>query len=180
MLKEHHIPMFLREADENMFSVIMRARIMSYAYFLILAGCMPSLSLYFVDASCLFTAQEATETKTTLDVSMTDYYQVCLIMFVWFISVPMVLFVILAKFKDASRYLLVPIVVASLVFVLVCSLLALLVIGFTIVHGNSLFMRVLTAINCTILVFSIAINKFYTIRYSKKDLLQSDEQQIDA
>ena len=50
MLKEHHIPMFLREADENMFSVIMRARILAYMYFLILAGCMPSLSLYFVDA----------------------------------------------------------------------------------------------------------------------------------
>ena len=56
MLKEHHIPMFLREADENMFSVIMRARIMAYCYFVILAGCMPSLSLYFVDDPCVYTA----------------------------------------------------------------------------------------------------------------------------
>ena len=97
------------------------------------------------------------------------------IMFVWFISVPMVLFVILAQFKDASRYLLVPIVVASLVFVLVCSLLALIVTVFVIAQGNSVVMRVTTSINCTILFFSIAVNKFYAARYSKKDLLQTDE-----
>ena len=48
-LKEHHIPMLFRQADENMFSVIMRARIFAYFYFIILCGCMPQLSLYYVD-----------------------------------------------------------------------------------------------------------------------------------
>ena len=121
-----------------------------------------------------------TESKTTLDVGMVDYYAVCLAMFVWFISVPMVLFVVFAYFKDPSRYLLIPMVVASLVFVLVCSLLSLICIGFTIVHGNSIVMPVSTIANVAILSWTILMNEIYRLNYSKKDLLMSDEQEIEV
>ena len=66
-LKEHHIPMLFRQADENMFSVIMRAMIFAYFYFIILCGCMPSASMYRVDDVCLHTDLEG-DRKTTLDI----------------------------------------------------------------------------------------------------------------
>ena len=163
-----------------MFSVIMRARIFAYLYFIILAGCMPQLSIIYVDHVCLHTNMGPKESKTTLDVGMVDFYAVCLAMFVWFISVPMVLFVVFAYFKDASRYMLIPVVVASLVFILVCSILSLIVIGFTIAHGNSLIMQISTVANIVILLWTMAMNEIYRINYSKKDLLMSDEQEIEA
>ena len=61
-------------------------------------------------------------------------------MFVWFITIPMVLYLIFAYFKDASRYLLIPMVVANLVFLFGCTLLAMVCVVFTILHGNSLVM----------------------------------------
>ena len=163
-----------------MFSVIMRARIFEYLYLIILAGCMPQLSIIYVDHVCLHTNMGPKESKTTLDVGMVDFYAVCLAMFVWFISVPMVLFVVFAYFKDPSRYLLIPMVVASLVFVLVCSLLSLICIGFTIVHGNSIVMQVSTIANVAILLWTILMNEIYRLNYSKKDLLMSDEQEIEV
>ena len=175
MLKEHHIPTMFRVSSENMFSVIMRARIFAYLYFIILAGCMPSLSMIYVDHICLHTNMGPTESKTTLDIGMVDFYAVCLAMFVWFISVPMVLFVIFAYFKDASRYMCIPMLVASLVFVLVCSILSLVCIGFTIVHGNSVIMQATTIVNCAILFWTMGMNEIYRINYSKRDLLMTDE-----
>ena len=66
-LREHHIPMLFRQADENMFSVIMRAMIFAYFYFIILCGCMPSASMYRVHDVCLHTDLEG-DSKTTLDI----------------------------------------------------------------------------------------------------------------
>ena len=103
------------------------------------------------------------------------------VMFVWFISIPMILFGIFTYFKDPSRYMLVPLVVgANLVFVLVCSLLALVSITFTIIHGNTLVMRILTICNCVVLLWTVAMNEIYRIRFAKKDLLRTEEQEIDA
>jgi len=112
---------------------------------------------------------------------MTDFYQVCLVMFVWFITVPFLFFVIFAYFKDPTRYLLVPLVVgANLVFVLVCTILALIVVVFTLINGNSPTMRILTFVNCVILCWTILMNSIYRFKYSKKDLLRTDEQEIDV
>jgi len=39
-MKEHHVPMLLREADENMFHVMMRVRCMVFLCFMTLSGCL--------------------------------------------------------------------------------------------------------------------------------------------
>ena len=110
---------------------------------------------------------------------MTDYYQVCLIMFVWFVTVPMVMYAVFAYFKDASRYLLIPMVVASLVFVLVCTILSMIVIGFTMWNGNSLLMRITTGVNVFLLCWTVLMNEIYRWKYSKKDLLRTDQEEND-
>ena len=176
-LKEHHIPMLFRQADENMFSVIMRAMIFAYFYFIILCGCMPSVSMYRVEDTCLHTNHktEFGTTKSPLDVNMTDFYTVCLAMFVWFITAPILLYMVFAYFKDASRYLLIPIVVANLVFLFGCTLLSMVVIGMTIYNGNSMIMQVTTFVNCVILILAIVMNEIYRCKFSKKDLLRTED-----
>jgi hypothetical protein len=57
-MREHHIPMILRKADENHFHLIMRARINCMLFFISLSGSMTHLSNYYVDAPCLHTVQE--------------------------------------------------------------------------------------------------------------------------
>ena len=173
-LREHHIPMLFRQADENMFSVIMRAMIFAYFYFIILCGCMPSASMYRVHDVCLHTDLEG-DSKTTLDIEQTDYYTVCLAMFVWFITAPILLYMVFAYFKDASRYLLIPIVVANLVFLFGCTLLSMVVIGMTIYNGNSMIMQVTTFVNCVILILAIVMNEIYRCKFSKKDLLRTED-----
>ena len=178
-LREHHIPMLFRQADENMFSVIMRAMIFAYFYFIILCGCMPSASMYRVHDVCLHTDLEG-DSKTTLDIEQTDYYTVCLAMFVWFITAPILLYMIFAYFKDASRYLLIPIVVANLVFLFGCTLLSMVVIVFTILHGNTPMMKITTIVNCVILCLTILSNEFYRVKFSKKDLLRTEDDQAET
>ena len=73
-------------------------------------------------------------------------------MFVWFITAPIMLYMIFAYFKDASRYLLIPIVVANLVFLFGCTLLSMVVIVFTILHGNTPMMIMIKTIIVMIMV----------------------------
>ena len=183
-LREHHIPMLFRQADENMFSVIMRAMIFAYFYFIILCGCMPSVSMYRTNDTCLHTGADKSwgsigdhefKTAPPLDVGMTDYYSVCLAMFVWFITAPILLYMIFAYFKDASRYLLIPIVVANLVFLFGCTLLSIVCIVVTILHANSRVMQVTTLVNVLILCWTILMNRIYVWKFSKKDLLRTED-----
>lgn len=54
-IREHHIPVLLRQADENMFHVVMRVRNGTLLYFIVLAGCLCQLTNYFVEDRCLHT-----------------------------------------------------------------------------------------------------------------------------
>jgi len=48
-MKEHHVPMLMREADENMFHVMMRVRCMVFLVFITLSGCLCQITNYFAD-----------------------------------------------------------------------------------------------------------------------------------
>ena len=53
-MKEHHVPMLMRQADENMFHVMMRVRCFVYLFYITLAGCLAHLTNFYPDA-CLHT-----------------------------------------------------------------------------------------------------------------------------
>ena len=39
-MKEHHVPMLMRQADENMFHVMMRVRGFVFLFFMTISGCL--------------------------------------------------------------------------------------------------------------------------------------------
>jgi hypothetical protein len=71
-MKEHHVPMVMREADENMFHVMMRVRCLVFQVHIILSGCLCQLTNYFTD-TCLHTEMNPLFFGD-FDVNMTDYY----------------------------------------------------------------------------------------------------------
>ena len=71
-MKEHHVPMLMREADENMFHVMMRIRCMVFLVYMTLSGCLCHLTNLFTD-TCLHTENEPM-LFDDFDVNMTDYY----------------------------------------------------------------------------------------------------------
>ena len=71
-MKEHHVPMLMRQADENMFHVMMRIRCFVFLFFITLSGCLCHVTNYFPD-TCLHTELNPIVFKS-FDVNMTDYY----------------------------------------------------------------------------------------------------------
>lgn len=72
-MKEYHVPIILRRADENMFHVIMRGRNACLLIFIALSGSLPHLFNYFVEDVCLH-ANTDPIWFSAFDVNMTDYY----------------------------------------------------------------------------------------------------------
>lgn len=71
-MKEHHVPMLMRQADENMFHIMMRVRILVFLVFITLSGCLCHLTNYFTD-SCLHTHNDP-KVMESMDVIAIDYY----------------------------------------------------------------------------------------------------------
>ena len=54
-LKEHDIPILLRRAGSNVFFDLLTIRLLIYAYFLVLTGSLPHLTMYYLNDACLHT-----------------------------------------------------------------------------------------------------------------------------
>ena len=144
-MKEHHVPMVMRQADENMFHVMMRIRCMVFLVYITLSGCFCQITNYFVD-TCLHTEMNPVF-FSSFDVNMTDYYQFCLISLIWFISIPVTCFLIGAFFKDASRYSMIPCMVTSVVFMVFALTLSSVTILNMMLNGNSYMVQVVHGVN---------------------------------
>ena len=94
-MREHHIPVFLRKAQSNVFYDFMRIRVLSFAYFITLAGCLPQMTFYYVNDVCLHTYSER-----DFGINWTDYYQFCLTALIWVISAPILLYGVAHMFRD--------------------------------------------------------------------------------
>ena len=114
----------------------MRIRILCYSYFITLSGSLPHLIFYYASDICLHTYSER-----DFGLNWTDYYQFCLTLMTWVISVPMLIFVIASSFGDNIKYFLFPFLIANLVFVFVTSLLSLIVIVFSLIGAQNHYVR---------------------------------------
>lgn len=65
--KERTIPIYLRQAQSNVFLDFLYLRIGAFAFFMMLSGCLPQLNFYRLDV-CLHT------TSTKFGLLWTDYY----------------------------------------------------------------------------------------------------------
>ena len=177
-MKEHHVPMVMRQADENMFHVMMRIRCMVFLVYITLSGCLCQITNYYVD-KCLHTKVDPVFFDS-FDVNMTDYYQFCLISLVWFISIPVSCFLIGAFFRDATRYSMIPCMITSVVFMVFTLLLSAVTISNMMVNGNSYMVQIVHGVNLFVYFYCQFFNMIYSIKYAKRDLLRSEEEEIDV
>ena len=177
-MKEHHVPMLLRQADENMFHVMMRVRCFVFLFYITLTGCLTHLTNLFPD-KCLHTTTEPLYWEQ-FDVVTTDLYQFCLVSLIWFISIPLSFFFICGYFRDATRYALIPCMITSIVFLSFAMVLSLLSIINVLLNGNSYLIRGIHGGNLFVYLLCQLLNTCYRIKYSKRDLLRTEDEEIDV
>lgn len=178
-MREQHVPMILRQAEENLFAVIMRARAMTLLLFISLSGALTHLTNYYVEDVCLHTINEP-KLISAFNVNMTDYYQYCLVSMIWFTTFPMVILAITTYLRDVSRYLCIPFVVTGLVFSVFIILIAFIAIFNMVVNGNSELVRWCHIYQIAALGIVQLLSFNYRRKYAKKDLLRSEEEELQV
>ena len=178
-MREHHIPTILRSAEENNFHLIMRARNTCLLLFITLSGSVTHLSNYFVEDKCLHTTEDPLFIQA-FDVNMTDYYQYCLVSLIWFISFPMIAFSIASFFKDVSRYIFIPFIITGFVFLGFAVLISAISILNTILNGNGWFIKGAMLFQISVYLICSMFNQIYKVKFAKKDLLRTEEEEIEV
>ena len=117
---------------------------------------------------------------SAFDVNMTDYYQFCMISLVWFISIPVSCFLIGAFFKDATRFSMIPCMITSIVFMVFALILSAVCILNMMLNGNGYMVRAVQGANLFVYFYCQFFNCIYAAKYSKRDLLRSEEEEIDV
>ena len=152
--KERTIPIYLRQAQSNVFLDFLYLRIGAFMFFMMLSGCLPQLNFYRLDL-CLHT------TSTKFGLLWTDYYQYCLVALIWVITVPFIIFILARVMNDNLRYALVPIMVVFVIFLLMVGILSTIVIIEAIIFANSMYIRIIHLINIGVLIFTIGVARLY-------------------
>lgn len=173
-LKEYSIPALLRVTNDNMFFSTMRIRSLTYFCFMICAGCLPHLHFYNVHDVCLHTHDEQ-----PFGLVWTDRYYYSLVTLLWFVSVPIILFYIASISKDQTRFIFMPFMVASIVFVILIIIFGSVVIVFALFKGNDILTQVSFGFCIAVLFYSLIATLIYRYRYSRRDLVRTDEEEIE-
>jgi hypothetical protein len=92
--------------------------------------------------------------------------------------VPFILFILARVMNDNLRYVLVPIIVGFVIFLLMVGILSAIVIIEAIIFANSMYIRIIHLINIGVLLFTLGIARLYRTEFAKKDLLRTDEEEI--
>ena len=151
---------------------------MVFMLFITLSGCLCHLTNYFTD-TCLHTENNPIYFDE-FKVIMTDFYQFCLVSLIWFISIPVSCFMIGAFFKDATRYSMIPCMVTSLVFLFFAFTLSAIVILNMILNGNGYMVQAVQGANIFVVIYCQLFNTCYRMKYAKKDLLRTEEEEVDV
>ena len=174
-LKEYSIPAILRVTNDNMFYGTMRIRTLTYFCFLICAGCVPHLNFYKVSSPCLHT-----ESRDPFGLEWTDKWYFSLVTLLWFVTVPMIMFYLSSVQRDSTRYIFVPFMVAGIVFVFLIFVFGGIVVIFSLFRANDILTQVAFAFCLVVLVYSTIMIVIYRLNYSKRDLIRTDDEEIDV
>ena len=178
-MKEHHVPMLLRQADENMFHIMMRVRGFVFLFYMTVSGCLTHLINYHTTI-CLHTGDQLDWMGTAMDVRVTDYYQYCMVSLIWFISIPTGFFLIMAFFRDATRYAMIPCMVTSVVFLVFAFFLSLVSLINGMINGHNIYVKTAHGANFFVYFYLLIFNSIYRYKYAKRDLLRSETEEIDV
>ena len=89
-------------------------------------------------------------------------------------------FLICGYFKDATRYALIPCMITSIVFMSFATVLSIIAIINVLINGNSILIRAIHGGNLFVYLLCQLLNTCYRIRYSKRDLLRTEEEELDV
>lgn len=153
--KERTIPIYLRQAQSNVFLDFLYLRIGAFIFFMMLAGCLPHINFYRLDL-CLHTK------STNFGLLWTDYYQYCLVALIWVVTVPFIVFILARIMNDNLRYVLIPVMVAFVIFLLMVGILSVIVIVYAIIFANSMYIRIIHLINIGVLAFTFGVAQLYS------------------
>jgi FlaA1/EpsC-like NDP-sugar epimerase len=167
----------------------LKLRLFFFGYFMVLAGCLPQLIFYDLssDQKCLHT-KNVTHCFPRVggcigvDIVQTDTRQFTLLMIIWMVTVPIFVFMWLRMLRDSMRYVCVPIIVACLVWQVLVVALAIDVNIKALFFGMAAHWWVILSQTLNLLVFLTAgaITLLYKKFYAKKDMLKTDEEEIDV
>lgn len=163
----------MRHATSNVFFDFMRLRIYNYVYFLMLFGCLPHFIFYFPRDKCLHTYS-----ARDFGINWTDYYQYCLTMLSWVITVPVVIYFCGTALRDNFKYFMYPFLVANLVFIFTSCILAFIVLLFGLIGAYHPFLQCLIGFDLFVLFYMVAGNFIYQKEFAQKDLLRSAEEEV--
>lgn len=111
-MNEYSVPIYFRDSNSNVFLDFLRMRIVAFAYFMMMSGCLPHFNFYNVNVAhkCLHTSSDR------IDIVWTDSYQFILVLLVWTVNLPMIAFGWLGVMRDNLRYICIPVIIATAIF----------------------------------------------------------------
>ena len=115
-----------------------------------------------------------------MDVNGTDYYQFCMVSLIWFISIPIGCFLLGSYFKDATRYSCIPCMITCVVFVVFAEVLSFFTVFNMFLNPATFWVRAAMGANVFVYLFIHLLNTIYEVRWAKKDLLRTEEEEIDV
>jgi len=151
---------------------------MVFLVYMTLSGCLTHLTNYFPDR-CLHT-EDSPRLVSAMNVQMTDYYQYCMVALIWFISIPALFFLIMAFFKDAIRYSMIPCMITSVVFGCFALVLSFISIFNMFLNGHGILVKTAHGANLGVLFYTWFLNGIYRCKYAKRDLLRTEAEEIDV
>ena len=151
----------------------MRIKIIAYVYFLMMVGTLPHFMFYAPDDKCLHTSNEK-----DFGINWSDYYQFCLVMSTWIVSIPIIIYVIGSWLNDNFRFCMYPLLVANLVFLFGEFVLSFIVLIFALYRSHSYWIIIIVAYDLFVLVWAVFWNAIYECKFANKDLLRSESEEI--
>ena len=91
----------------------------------------------------------------------------------------MILYAYASIAKDDTRFIFVPFMVAGIVFVLLIIVFGWVVIIFALFNANDYYTTAAFAFCIAVLFYSTALTVFYRYEYSQRDLMRTDEEEIE-
>ena len=99
---------------------------------------------------------------------------------VWAVTIPYLSFGLAYILRDNIRYVLIPIMIATMIWQILITILAAIIIGHSMKSPNFWWIRLMHLCNLGVLVFSILIASCYRHYFSRRDLLKTDEEEIQT
>lgn len=96
----------------------------------------------------------------------------------WTVTIPAGIFLWFGLIRDNIRYTCIPVMIATVIFQVLITVLAVVIIVNCLISGNHWVVRFAHWVNLAVLAYSSMIALCYKYNYAKRDLLKGDDNEI--